>query len=77
MEKGFTIKKFLGWTSGFRAKDDLPRAQSDETEFRFVPSSNVTYPLREEELVALLVFLYVVVLHFLLFILVPDHGYRL
>ena len=25
-EKVFTIKKKLGWTSGFHARDDLPRA---------------------------------------------------
>ena len=26
--------KLLGWNSGFRAIDDLPRAHWDETEFR-------------------------------------------
>ena len=32
-EKFFTIKMFLGWTSGFHAIDDWPRAHWDETEF--------------------------------------------
>ena len=28
------IKKKMGWTSGFHARDDLPRAYWDATEFR-------------------------------------------
>ena len=31
--KIFVIPKKLGWTSGFRATDDLPLAHWDETDF--------------------------------------------
>ena len=31
--KSVLPKKKLGWTSGFYARDDSPRAHSDETEF--------------------------------------------
>ena len=33
LKKKITIKMFLGWTSGFHATDDWPRAHWDGTEF--------------------------------------------
>ena len=33
-KKFFTIKKKMGWNSCFHARDDLPRAHCDETDFR-------------------------------------------
>ena len=34
--KSFLTLKILGWSSGFRAIDDSPRAHRDETEFRII-----------------------------------------
>ena len=41
--------KILGWSSGFRAMDDLPRAHSDETEFRILGQNVGMYPYPQTE----------------------------
>ena len=52
--KSFLSLKILGWYSGFRATDDLPRSHWDETEFTGVLKSENVIEKKKDLIVRLL-----------------------